>query len=272
MEDLTLEQFQERFGLSESAITRSFPRTVKSILKKYGCVVTKEGRGKNAVYHVEEKDWDYVRENTVFLEPEKEIIFLCKDLILQDFEFLLFITLSATPYGCFRGTYGEYLDYIEKPRTKSNRDKLKKARDILVDKNIVLWAEDPCNKELFIAGLSDRGGKLLSLSSNRIKECKRIMKKYKKREWYNIFKVYTILDVIRKDSPELLSGISSKYIGYLLGLSSNQVRDILNILSRENLILKEIAREEATPEQMKRLHTKFINLGFCISMNAIKEI
>ena len=42
---MTLKEVSERFKISETSLTGAFPRTQKSILKKYGVHLIKKGRG-----------------------------------------------------------------------------------------------------------------------------------------------------------------------------------------------------------------------------------
>lgn len=263
--DFTLTELCERYNLSESVVKKNFPRVVKKILKEYGSALTKTGRGKNVVYHIEEQD--YSRARTVYEEKDREICMLEEDLLFKDYEFLLFITLSATSNKCFRGEYCEYLDYIEKPRTAANKEKLKKAKDVLIEKNIVLWTEDPNNKEFFVAGLSQRGGEMYSLSSARIKRCREIAKKHKKRDWYNLFKVYSFIRMAGDD----VEYFTAKRIGKMLNLSEPQVRTALNILQKEHLIKAETVYKKIDTQKAEELLRKFYCLGTKIDINSWYE-
>lgn len=71
---MTLEEVSKRFNVSESSLTGAFPRTQKSILKKWGVHLIKKGRGAAATYEVEEEKTD-CRAMTLYNEIKDDIAF-----------------------------------------------------------------------------------------------------------------------------------------------------------------------------------------------------
>lgn len=71
---MTLEEVANRFNVSESSLRGAFPRTQKSILKKYGVHLIKKGRGLGATYEVEEDNTDG-RALTLYEEIKDDIAF-----------------------------------------------------------------------------------------------------------------------------------------------------------------------------------------------------
>ena len=71
---MTLEEVSKKFGVSEKSLTGAFPRTQKSILKKWGVHLIKKGRGAAAIYEIEEEKTD-CRAMTLYNEIKDDIAF-----------------------------------------------------------------------------------------------------------------------------------------------------------------------------------------------------
>lgn len=71
---MTLEETAKKFNVSETSLKGAFPRTQKSILKKYGVHLIKKGRGLGATYEVEEDRTD-CRAMTLYNEVKDDIAF-----------------------------------------------------------------------------------------------------------------------------------------------------------------------------------------------------
>ena len=88
----------------------AFPRTQKSILKKHGIRIIKEGRGKTANY-IEEVE-DDCRAITMFKEVKEEMILSNDTLKLMNWDFMCFLAIITTPMLVFRGSYEDFLVII----------------------------------------------------------------------------------------------------------------------------------------------------------------
>ena len=71
---MTLEEVAKRFEVSETSLKGAFPRTQKSILKKWGVHLIKKGRGDSATYEIEEDRTD-CRALTLYDEIKDDIAF-----------------------------------------------------------------------------------------------------------------------------------------------------------------------------------------------------
>ena len=71
---MTIEEVAKKFDVSETSLKGAFPRTQKSILKKYGVHLIKKGRGLGAVYEVQEEQTDS-RALTLYNELKDNIAF-----------------------------------------------------------------------------------------------------------------------------------------------------------------------------------------------------
>ena len=52
---MTIEELSKKYGYSEVTIKNAFPQVQRYILKKFGVMIEKEGRGKKANYIEKEK-------------------------------------------------------------------------------------------------------------------------------------------------------------------------------------------------------------------------
>ena len=71
---MTLEEVAKKFEVSETSLKGAFPRTQKSILKKWGVHLIKKGRGNSAIYEIEEENND-CRAMTLYTEIKDDIVF-----------------------------------------------------------------------------------------------------------------------------------------------------------------------------------------------------
>lgn len=66
---MTLEELCEKYGYASSSVIHGFPRVRDNILKVYGVLIIKEGKGKKAVYKEENKQKEQqIKELQEFLE------------------------------------------------------------------------------------------------------------------------------------------------------------------------------------------------------------
>ena len=130
---MTLEEVSKRFNVSESSLTGAFPRTQKSILKKWGVHLIKKGRGAAAIYEIEEEKTD-CRAMTLYNEIKDDIAFDEESIHLMTWPFLVFLTIISTPMLVFRGSYEDFLNYIQLKVSKENLDDLKETLQELTDR------------------------------------------------------------------------------------------------------------------------------------------
>lgn len=80
---MTLEEVSKRFNVSTTSLTGAFPRTQKSILKKFGVHIIKKGRGLGATYEIVEDNPDG-RALTMYEETKDDILFDRDSMQLMD--------------------------------------------------------------------------------------------------------------------------------------------------------------------------------------------
>ena len=66
---MTLQELCQKYNYAENSVVHGFPRVRDSILKKYGILIIKQGKGKNAIYLEEDKSKEeQIKELEKFLE------------------------------------------------------------------------------------------------------------------------------------------------------------------------------------------------------------
>ena len=110
---MTLEEVSTKYNISQNTVKTQFKRTQDNIFKKYGIKIIKEGRGSNVVY--KEQIISDNRAENMFkaLEPVHNTGIIKNDLNMPNFTFCVFMGIITTPMLVFRGSYNDFLRYIE---------------------------------------------------------------------------------------------------------------------------------------------------------------
>lgn len=115
---MTLEEVSQKYKIAESSLKASFPKSQQAILKKYGVKIIKEGRGKAANF-IEELENDK-RANTLYEETKDTVIIDSESFKLMSWDFMVFLAIATTPMLVFRGSFEDFLKYVEVKNTKTN--------------------------------------------------------------------------------------------------------------------------------------------------------
>ena len=71
---MNLQEFCSKYGYAESTVSKTFPQVQRSIFKKYGVWIIKQGKGKKANYIEQEKSEERQMEDLKeFLEKNPAI-------------------------------------------------------------------------------------------------------------------------------------------------------------------------------------------------------
>lgn len=71
---MNLQEFCNKYDYSESTVIKTFPQVQRSILKRYGILIEKQGRGKKAQYIEKEKsEAEQMKDLQEFLETHPAI-------------------------------------------------------------------------------------------------------------------------------------------------------------------------------------------------------
>ena len=227
---MTLKEVCEKFNYSQSTVVNTFPRVQKAIEKKYGIVLIKTGKGKDAVYDIIQ---DNSRAETLYKQDQTRTVMLStKEAQIMQFDFMVFLGIVMTPLQVFRGSYVDFLKYVQVQNNKQNRERLKQALKNLYEEDYIHYRVDKTDQEYFFAGIYRKVEEEISVGISMIRECKMLAIKEKKRSWVNLLKVWLgvkylyIQDIQHYTVMDLCS---------LTGLSAYQVRQAGKILEKDNV-------------------------------------
>lgn len=227
---MTLQEVCEKYEVSESSMKNAFPRTQKSILKKHGIRIIKEGRGKTANY-IEEIEDDQ-RAITMYDEVREEMILSNDTLKLMNWDFMCFLAIITTPMLVFRGSYEDFLKYAGCNVSKNNIIELKNALQSLAEREFISYNIDKTNPNYFIAGLYRKVEEDMKIGIGMVRNCKILADKYHKRSWIPLLKTWLGIELLSTRQPFTIKELSA-----VTGLSEYQIKDSNKIL-KESAIFK----------------------------------
>ena len=227
---MTIKEVCEKFNYSQSSIINNFPRFQKAIEKKYGVLLVKIGKGKDAEYEIIE---DNSRAETLYKQDETRTVMLStKETQIIQFDFMVFLGIIMTPLQVFRGSYSDFLKYVQVQNNKENRDRLKESLEMLNKDDYIHYEVDKTDQNYFFAGIYRKVQEKISVGINMIRECKMLALKEKKRSWVNLLKVWLGVKYlyIQDLQPYTVQDLCN-----LTGLSAYQVREAGKILEKDNV-------------------------------------
>ena len=186
---MTLQEVAQKFQISEKSLTGAFPRTQKSILKKWGVHLIKKGRGVSATYEIEEEVSD-CRAMTLYNEIKDDIAFDEESIRLMTWPFLVFLTIIATPMLVFRGSYEDFLQYIQLKISKENLQALKDTLQELNEREYISYTIDKTDNNYFVAALYRKREEQMHIGINMVRTCKQIADAANKRSWVPLLKTW----------------------------------------------------------------------------------
>lgn len=221
---MTLQEVCEKYGVSESSMKSMFPRTQASILKKHGVKIIKEGRGAKATYR---EEWvDDKRAVTLYEETKQEIMINEESFKLMNWDFMVFLAIVTTPMLVFRGSYIEFLKYVEAPVTDANLRMLKDALIGLRDREFISYTIDKTDSNYFIAAIYRRVEEEMHIGIGMVKTCKRLAEKYHKRSWVPLLKTWLGVQMLSENQPYTVDTLCA-----ITGLSKYQIQTSNKILT-----------------------------------------
>lgn len=220
---LSLEQFCERYNLSESTVQTNFSRVKNNLLKK-NIDVCKEKWGDKTVYLVEQK---YSNKNLpIFYTDFKSL------QQFDDLKFNILLTLSSLENSAYCGKVSQLLE--EKMGLKvTNRacESLIAAVAELEKEGYLLINTKEIQKGYILLGLSSKMAQELSFRRPLIEMCKELSREKGKKSYIPLFKVIVALTMLSKKET-----ITYTQITGMTGLSSYQIKEQLRILDEKNKI------------------------------------
>lgn len=234
---MTAQEVCDKYGYSLSTLKNNFTKVAATILKKHNVRLVKEGRGANTNYIEIEDDQ---RALTMYDEV-KDIAMNQGTISLANWDLLALVAICCTPMAVFRGSYKEFLGYIELGATSANIDALKLALFDLKKREYIMYQVDKTNEDYFMAGLYRAIEEELDVGIAKIRQCKQIADKHHKHSWLNIFKTYVGMQVLQETQP-----FTVKQLSEYTGLSEYMVRESTKLLESENVIKSDIKYVEGT--------------------------
>lgn len=227
---MTLQEVCQKYEVSESSMKTAFPRTQQSILKKHGIKIIKEGRGQNASYY--EEDEKYKRALTLYNEDKESIIMDKQELELMNWDFLVFLAIVTTPMVTFRGSYVDFLNYVDINITDANIRMLKDALIELKKRDLIQYIVDKTDSTYFIASIYRKVEEEMSIGIGMVKTCKQLAEKHHKRSWVPLLKTWLGVQMLSEHQPYTVASLCA-----ITGLSAYQVNDSNKIL-KESVVYR----------------------------------
>lgn len=227
---MTLQEVCEKYSVAESSMKNMFPRTQQAILKKHGVKIVKEGRGQKAVYH--EEFMDDKRAITMYKEAREEIIVDNESFRLMNWDFLVFLAIVTTPMLVFRGSYEDFLRYVDVSVTESNIRLLKDALIGLKERDFISYTVDKTDDNFFIAGIYRKVEEEMSIGIGMVRTCKQLADKHHKRSWVPLLKTWLGVQMLSENQPYTVESLCA-----ITGLSAYQINQSNKIL-KESMIYR----------------------------------
>ena len=249
------EEIAEKYHISVSTLKRNFLRTKETLYGKYGIKLEKSGRGDKTIYFIEDfKHSDPSRAVTLYQSLENNLVPASVAAGLLDINFLIFIGIISSPQRAFRGSYLDLLKYLDIQATVEDVQSVRNALKYLSDKDYIMYMEDRTDSMYFMASILKQTENDMELEIQAILTFKALVENTRK-SWIPLMKVYLALHFL--DQP-----CTIKQLIEVTGLSDYKVRDSLNLLAANNIIIKE--------KQVKQdlISKEFYCLGTQIDINA----
>lgn len=229
---LSPQEVADMYNVSLSSLQTNFPRTKDAIYKKYGATIEKIGRGKNAQYHIIDFSYqDSSRALSLYQSLENNDIPVQTAVGLLDLHFLVFIGIVSSPQRAFRGSYLDLLKYLELAATPENLEAVRTAIMALAAKDYIMFLEDKTDPTYFMAGILHKTETDMELEIQAILYFKHLVEKTRK-SWIPLMQVYLALHIIQQ--PCTIAQLTQ-----MTHLTEYKVRDSLNILADNNMLLKD---------------------------------
>lgn len=230
---MNLKEVCQKFNYSQSYVTKNFKKFQNAIYKKWGIILIKEGRGSNVQYIITE---DNSRALTLYQQDDTRTVMLSKSSLkhIMNMDFATFMGIIMTPLQVYRGSYADFLKYIEVNNTVSNKENLKNSLNFLSQNDYIHYEVDKTDNEYFFAGIYKKTEEEITVGLEMIKVCKHLAMKYNKRSWVPMLKLWLGIKYlyIQDLQPYTVQDLID-----LTGLSAYQIRENGKILQNDNAFM-----------------------------------
>lgn len=226
---MTLEEVCDKYEVAQSSMTNAFPRTQKALLKKYGVKIVKEGRGKNAVYYETIED---NRAVSIYRENKDIISVNQQTMKLLDWDFIVFLAIVITPMYVFRGSFEDFLKYMEVNVTNYNIAALKGALSNLEEQKLISYNLDRTNMSYFVAALNRKTEEDMQIGIDMMRTCRQLADNHKKKSWIPLLKTWLSINILAERQPFTMRDIER-----MTGLSAYQIKQSTAILRESKIFI-----------------------------------
>lgn len=244
--NMTVQQISERYGYSISSIQKNFTRTSAAIKKRFGVTIYKTKKNGEISYQISDD-----RAVTIY-EQNAQLINIGKEtLSLENFEFFSLLGVIVTPWGTFRGTKKDFLNYIGISISEKNLFMLDQALKSLHEKQYIGYVPDEDDYiNVFLMRKIERE---IKVKIDLIKHCRDIAQKNHKSKdkVFQLIKVWIAFQICAENQPFTYEDVSK-----LTGLSYAQIRDVKKLLEQDQIF------------KTTRAGTYFLCQGMNADMNA----
>lgn len=244
---MTAKQVAEMFGYSQNSVVKNFKKTAAAIKKKYNVdLIRCQGKNGKKYYQIFEEEGS--RALTIYKEQGNINVSL-ESLSFEAYQFFVFLVLSASPQGVFRGKRQELLKYIGVKANKKNIQTLNKVIQSLIERDYIFFHQD---EDFIILYLKAKIENQYSISINMMRECQRIADENNKHfnKIPQLMQVWEAIRICQKNQPFTYADLAN-----LTGLSYKQVRDVKRLLEQNDAFIS------------KRAGSYFKCLGMNVQLN-----
>lgn len=229
---MTLKELSEKYQLTESSIKNNFGRIQKSMMKKYGLILTKTGRGANVDYQVVDAEGNEGRALAMSQEKNRQVMIAQDSLKTIDFNFMVFLAICMTPMGSFYGSYEGFLEYAELIKSKENLENLKEALNMLSAANYINYTIDKTNDNYFNVFIFKKIREDMAISLDMTMRCQKLAKDNNKQNWIPLLKTWIGVQYMYDKQPFTVQELCN-----VTGLTPYQIRESKKILEKDNLFI-----------------------------------
>lgn len=227
---MTRKELSEKYHLTESSIKNNFGRIQQSMMKKYGLILTKTGRGEKTDYQVTDAEGNEGRALAMSQEKNHQVMIAQDSLKTIDFNFMVFLAICMTPMGAFYGSYEGFLEYAELAKTQENLENLKEALNMLSASDYINYTIDKTNNDYFNVFIFRKVREDMAISLDMTMRCQKLAKQNKKQNWVPLLKTWVGMQYVYDKQP-----FTVKELCAITGLTPYQIRESKKILEKDNL-------------------------------------
>ena len=225
---MTLEEVARKYDMEPEILKNQFKRKQAQILKKYGVLITKMGRGDKTVYT--EEIMNDGRALTIYEEKQDSIVIGQDTIRLDNWQFFIFVTIVTTPLKVFRGSYKDFLSYMGTNISEENILTVQLALRALEQRGFIMYVIDKTDNNYFTATLVRKAEVEMQVGIEMIRDCKRIAEANNKRSWIPLFKTWLAIIIAEEHQP-----FTNKELEQLTGMSEYTIRENKKLLEKSNV-------------------------------------